>query len=61
MPLYFIRHGESQANKEGFLTGQMVVVIMSQGLEQAAAHGRDLKEFPVIIKVTVSFPPIARF
>jgi len=56
MPLYFIRHGESQANSEGFLAGQLDLPITPKGIMQAKVAGSELKKSKLSIDVIVSSP-----
>ncbi|MCD4786198.1 MAG: histidine phosphatase family protein [Candidatus Eremiobacteraeota bacterium] len=44
MNIYFIRHGESQFNKEGKLQGQMDPPLSDKGEETASSLARDMKE-----------------
>jgi broad specificity phosphatase PhoE len=56
MSVYFVRHGESLANKEGFLAGQMDTPITSKGLDQARAAGEALRLSDVRIDRIISSP-----
>lgn len=42
MHLYFIRHGESTSNAEGFITGRQDVPLTDLGREQARETGRSI-------------------
>jgi probable phosphoglycerate mutase len=56
MPIYFIRHGESRANKDGFLAGQMDVEITETGIVQAKTAGDRLKASNFKIDKIISSP-----
>jgi broad specificity phosphatase PhoE len=49
MKLYFVRHGESQANNKGLMTGQMDVSLTEEGMKQAELTEQMLpKDFNLI-------------
>lgn len=56
MPLYFIRHGESVANRDGFLAGRMDVPLTARGVEQARTAGRELAARGIVMDGIMSSP-----
>jgi broad specificity phosphatase PhoE len=56
MPIYFIRHGESQANKAGIFAGQTDAILTSHGISQAREAGEKLKSSGLKIDVIVTSP-----
>ena len=44
-PIYFIRHGETDWNREGRIQGQIDIPINEAGHQQAVAISRGLKAF----------------
>ena len=56
MSLYFIRHGESIANREGFLAGQLDVAITEMGIAQARAAADELNANDIKIDKIISSP-----
>jgi probable phosphoglycerate mutase len=56
MHIYFIRHGESQANKEGIFAGQTDAALTQLGLSQAQEAGEKLKSLGLKIDMIVSSP-----
>jgi uncharacterized phosphatase len=44
MKLYFLRHGESEANFDGLMTGQLDVLLTDTGRGQAISAGERIKE-----------------
>jgi len=44
----FLRHGESRANREGWLSGHVDVELTERGREQARAAGRALADVPFV-------------
>jgi broad specificity phosphatase PhoE len=58
MPIYFIRHGESQSNKDGIFAGQLDVPITAFGISQAREAGEKLKSSGLKIDAIFSSPLI---
>lgn len=56
MPIYFIRHGESQANKDGIIAGQTESPLTPMGISQAREAGEKLKLSGLKIDMIVSSP-----
>jgi broad specificity phosphatase PhoE len=54
---YFVRHGETDWNREGRGMGQKDVPLNSRGIEQAHAAAQILKQQPI---ETICFSPLAR-
>lgn len=44
MKIYFVRHGETQYNKDGMLTGQTDISITEEGIEQARGAVNNLPQ-----------------
>lgn len=56
MAIYFIRHGESQANKDGLFAGQTDAILTPLGISQAREAGEKLKSSGLKIDIIVSSP-----
>jgi broad specificity phosphatase PhoE len=56
MDLYLIRHGESEANRDGVIQGRLDSDLTARGLEQARAAGRFLKERGLGVDAVVTSP-----
>jgi broad specificity phosphatase PhoE len=56
MPIYFIRHGESQSNKDRVFAGQLDVPITALGISQAKEAGEKLKSSGLKIDAIFSSP-----
>jgi broad specificity phosphatase PhoE len=56
MSIYFIRHGESQSNKDGIFAGQLDVPITDLGISQAREAGKKLKMSGLKIDAIFSSP-----
>lgn len=56
MRIYFLRHGESEANFENIMTGQLDVLLTDKGRGQAVAAGEKILEEGIKIDTIVSSP-----
>ena len=56
MSIYFIRHGESQSNKEGIFAGQTDTILTPLGISQAREAGEKLKSSGLEIDTIISSP-----
>lgn len=56
MSLYFIRHGESLANKEGFFAGQLDIPMTPEGFAQARSAGEELLRSGMVFDEIISSP-----
>lgn len=54
--IYFVRHGESEANALGICAGHTDVALTQEGLEQARQAGRELLESGQTIDLIVTSP-----
>jgi broad specificity phosphatase PhoE len=56
MSVYFIRHGESQANSEGVFAGQTDAMLTPLGVLQAREAGENLRSSGLKVDVIISSP-----
>lgn len=56
MKLYFLRHGESEANFDGLMTGQLDVLLTDTGRGQAISAGERIKAEGIRIDTIVASP-----
>lgn len=56
MRLYFIRHGESESNSSGLITGQQDVPLTENGRQQARLAGQNIREKAIMIDHIISSP-----
>lgn len=54
--VFFVRHGESEANALGICAGHIDVALTEKGLEQARRAGRGLRESGQTIDLIISSP-----
>ena len=60
MELVFIRHGQSEWNAKNLFTGWRDVKLSEQGLAEAAAAGKKLKEKRLRVRHRLHFRPDPR-
>lgn len=56
MRLYFLRHGESEANVQGMMTGQLDVALTDKGRDQAVAAGEFIVSSLITIDKIITSP-----
>ena len=61
MTVYFIRHGESQSNKDGIFAGQLDVPITPLGISQAREAGEKLRASGIKIDTILSSPLVRAY
>lgn len=61
MRLYYLRHGESETNRDDIITGQLDVALTEKGRQQAKKAGERIRSSGIIIDVMVTSPLIRAY